>query len=395
MTLDILTHPDFSRDELSRYSRQLLLPEWGAAGQLAMRKAKVVIIGAGGLGCPAARYLAASGLGRLHLIDDDTVSLTNLHRQLLFYPEDVDRPKAQVAAERLGTQFPTCEVTAKVARVAPESIAASLEGADVVIDATDNFASRYLINDACVRMKLPLCHASIGKFTGQASVFAPGGPCYRCLFPEPPPAGTVPSCDVAGVIGVLPGVMGLIQATEAIKLITGIGTPLIGKVLLYDSLAMGFPSFALAPVPDCPACGAGRLSTQPIPSQDIPASVRPDLTIATIDAARLATSVEQGAVLVDVREPEEQAIVALTFGSAASISLPASTLTASPQRRDHPALSALARHSTDTPLIVVCKTGVRARKAARVLGDAGFADVRVLAGGITAYQLHQGREPIY
>lgn len=393
MTIDILTHPDFSRAELSRYSRQMLLPEWGVVGQLAMREAKVVIIGVGGLGCPAARYLAASGLGRLHLIDDDVVSLTNLHRQLLFYPGDVNKPKSQVAAERLGEQFPTCEVTATVARVGPDSITELMAEADVVIDATDNFTSRYLINDACVRMKIPLCHASIGKFTGQASVFAPGGPCYRCLFPEPPPAGTVPSCDVAGVIGVLPGVMGLIQATEAIKLITGIGTPLVGKVLLYDSLAMGFPSFALAPVPDCPACGAGRLPSSSTASAAEAGTGNASLSVATIDAAKLSTSLDQGAVLVDVREPEEQAMVSLTFASTPTISLPSSTLI--PSRRNDPALSALAHHPTDTPLIVVCKTGARARKAARILGDAGFADVRVLAGGITAYQLYQGREPIY
>lgn len=369
MKVTLTTHPEFNREELSRYSRQLLMPEWGAAGQAAVRRAKVVIIGVGGLGCPAARYLAASGIGRLHLIDDDVVSASNLHRQLLFSPADVGQPKAAVAAARLSEQFPSCQLSFTVGKAEVDTIEALIADADVVVDGTDNFASRYLINDACQRQEVPLCHASIGKFQGQASVFLPGGPCYRCVFPESPPSGAVPNCDVAGVIGVLPGTMALIQATEALKLIAGVGQSLAGRVLLYDSMAMSFHTFQLHRQDDCPGCGDRRptITTAQANEQVRTPSLERVKEVAPQDLAKLPSH----AVLVDVREPAERQLVALE----PSLALPLPLLLqgeslAVPQ---------------DQPVVLLCKSGVRAKRAAAALQERGYRNVMVLAGGILAY----------
>lgn len=377
----LTTHPDFSRDELSRYSRQLLMPEWGPKGQKAVAAAKVVIIGVGGLGCPAARYLAAAGVGELLLVDDDEVSASNLHRQLLFYPADVGKPKAAVAAARLGEQFPGCRLTAIAARAEPATIAELVTGAQVVIDATDNFSSRYLINDACVAAGVPLCHASIGKFSGQASVFLPSGPCYRCLFPKPPPADAVANCDVAGVIGVLPGTMALIQATEALKLITGSGQPLAGRVLLYDSMAMSFQSFALSPQPDCPACAtAASPCPKPVQAsltetrQAEPALADPSSSVKMneITPSQLRSRSDD-VLIIDVRESAERQLIALE--PCLAIPLPellsGQRLSELPQRR---------------PIAVLCKTGTRAITAARYLYGQGFTEVLVVKGGIVAFE---------
>lgn len=362
----LTSHPDFSRDELSRYSRQLLMPEWGPKGQKAVAAAKVVIIGVGGLGCPAARYLAAAGVGELVLVDDDKVSASNLHRQLLFYPADVGKPKAAVAAARLGEQFPGCRLTPVAARAEAATIAELVAGAQVVIDATDNFASRYLINDACVAAGVALCHASIGKFSGQASVFLPSGPCYRCLFPKPPPADAVANCDVAGVIGVLPGTMALIQATEALKLITGSGQPLAGRVLLYDSMAMSFQSFTLSPQPDCPAC-ATAAPPRPKPALAEPSSF---VKVNEITPAQLASRSDD-ILIIDVREPAERQLIALEPCLAIPL----------PELLSGQRLSELPRHR---PIAVLCKTGARATKAARYLHAQGFAELLVVKGGIVA-----------
>lgn len=376
----LTSDPSFTPSELGRYSRQMLLPQWGLQGQKKVKQAKVVIIGMGGLGCPAARYLAASGIGHLHLVDDDLVSASNLHRQVLYYPEDVGKPKVHAAALRLSQQFPDVKVSTTMSRACGASLPSLLAGAAVVVDGTDNFASRYLINDACVAAKVPLCHASIGRFSGQASVFAPGGPCYRCLFPEPPPKGAVPNCDVAGVIGVLPGTMAIIQATEALKLITGIGKSLQGTLLLYDSLQMSFQSFALKADPECSGChgkAAADADQQPAP-QPVEVEQQPLTQLTPTELAALPADTVQ---LLDVREPAERQIIALE----PCTSIPLAQLFA--QQR-HPQLQREGR------IVVLCKSGLRAQAAAEQLTLWGYSDVAVLAGGLSAYHLWQTSTPL-
>ncbi len=245
-----------SPDELLRYSRHTLLPEFGVEGQSRLRAGKVLIVGVGGLGSPASLYLAAAGVGTIGLVDFDAVDVTNLQRQVLYGTSDIGRPKLEVAASRLRdiNPFVTIEIHAEALSVT--NARQIIRDYDVVLDGTDNFATRYLVNDACVMERRPNVYGSVFRFEGQAAVFsAPGGPCYRCLHPEPPPAGLIPNCAEGGVLGVLPGVIGTIQATEAIKLLTGIGEPLVGKLLLYDALRMRFRQITLPRDPECPVCG--------------------------------------------------------------------------------------------------------------------------------------------
>jgi molybdopterin/thiamine biosynthesis adenylyltransferase len=249
--------PSFSEEQVLRYSRHIILPQIGAAGQRKLLDSKILCIGAGGLGSPAAMYLAAAGVGTLGILDFDRVDLTNLQRQLLHDNDDVGRPKVDSAAERITGINPDVNVIKHNTILTSDNAFDILGGYDVIVDGTDNFPVRYLVNDATQMLGKPLAYASIFQFDGQASVFLPGPetPCYRCLFPQPPPPGAVPSCSEAGVFGVLPGIVGSIQAVEAIKLVTGIGDPLVGRLLLFDALAMEFTTVKLRWDPECPVCG--------------------------------------------------------------------------------------------------------------------------------------------
>jgi molybdopterin/thiamine biosynthesis adenylyltransferase len=271
--------PSFSEDQVLRYSRHIILPKIGAAGQRKLLDAKVLCIGAGGLGSPAAMYLAAAGVGTLGIVDFDRVDLTNLQRQLLHDTSDVGRPKVDSAAERIGDINPEVDVVKHNVVLSSDNAFDILGQYDIVVDGSDNFPVRYLVNDATQMLGKPLVYGSIFQFDGQATVFLPGPetPCYRCLFPEPPPPGTVPSCAEGGVFGVLPGIIGSIQAVEAIKLITGIGEPLVGRLLLFDALAMDFTSVNLRWDPNCTVCGKTPTVTELI-DYDAFCGLRPDQT---------------------------------------------------------------------------------------------------------------------
>ena len=248
--------PPLRPDQFERYRRHLSLPELGLAGQQRLLGSKVLLIGAGGLGCPLAQYLAAAGVGVLGLVDDDVVDVSNLQRQVLYSTADVGRPKVEVALERVAALNPEVVLTPYPVRLCSENALDIFEGYDVIVDGTDNFPTRYLSNDACVLLGKPNVYGSIFRFEGQASVFdSRVGPCYRCLYPEPPPPGSVPSCAEGGVLGVLPGIIAMIQATETIKLLTGLGSSLVGRLLLFDALSMEWNEFRLRKDPDCPVCG--------------------------------------------------------------------------------------------------------------------------------------------
>jgi adenylyltransferase/sulfurtransferase len=250
--------PPLRPEQYERYRRHLSLPEFGLEGQQRLLASSVLLIGAGGLGCPLAQYLAAAGLGRIGLVDFDVVDVSNLQRQVLYGTADVGRPKVEVARERIRAQNPDVDVVTFRERVTSDNALELFRGFDVIIDGTDNFPTRYLSNDACVLLGKPTVYGAILRFEGQASTFdARRGPCYRCLFPEPPPPGSVPSCAEGGVLGVLPGIVALIQATETLKLVTGIGEPLIGRLLTYDALEMEFRELRLSRDPFCPMCGPG------------------------------------------------------------------------------------------------------------------------------------------
>lgn len=253
------TSHSFSPDERERYSRQFVLAGFGAEAQAKLKEASILVVGAGGLGCPALLYLAAAGVGRLVVIDPDVVGLSNLHRQVLFNTEDVGQSKAPIAAARVAALNPLIKIEAIVGRLSRANALELVGSVDLVVDGSDNFATRYLVNDACVMTGRPFVYGALQGFQGQLSVFNwRGGPTYRCLFPEPPAAGAAPNCAEAGVLGVLPGVIGLLQATEAIKLLLGIGVPLTGRLLQFDALGMRFRETRLAPDPDCPVCAPDR-----------------------------------------------------------------------------------------------------------------------------------------
>jgi molybdopterin/thiamine biosynthesis adenylyltransferase len=282
----------FTQEQVLRYSRHIILPKIGAAGQRKLLDAKVLCIGAGGLGSPVAMYLAAAGVGRLGLVDFDTVDLTNLQRQLLHDNDDVGRPKVDSAAERLAGINPDVDLVKHQVLLSSENAFEILGQYDVVVDGTDNFPVRYLVNDATQMLGKPLVYGSIFQFDGQASVFLPGkgNPCYRCLFPQPPPPGTVPSCAEGGVFGVLPGIIGSIQAVEAIKLITGIGEPLVGRLLLFDALDMDFTTVKLRWDPECPVCGEHPTVTELIDYEQF--CGLPSRSSATEPESAVATGVE-------------------------------------------------------------------------------------------------------
>jgi adenylyltransferase/sulfurtransferase len=364
------------RRDLRRYSRHLLIPEVGLAGQERLARARVLVIGAGGLGAPVLQYLAAAGVGRIGVVDDDTVDLTNLQRQVIYAESDVGRPKVTVAAERLFALNPQVAVDPYPLRFAAANARELVRLYDVVVDATDTFGARYLINDACRLEGKPDVYGSIFRFDGQVSVFAPGGPCYRCVFPEPPPAGSVPTCAEGGVLGVLAGMVGTWQASEALKLLLGIGSTLTGRLILLDALAARVREIALEVDPACPLHGDRPsifdVAAEPPASEPLlpPAGVLP-LAAAGLDAFLLA---HPAALVLDVREPHEAALGA----APQSVHVPAGSLEARMHELDS------ARE-----YVVACRVGAKSRWAAARLHDAGFRRLRHLDGGLLAYAAAQ------
>jgi adenylyltransferase/sulfurtransferase len=363
-----------SGEQQLRYSRHLLLPEIGIAGQERMRAARVLIVGAGGLGSPAALYLAAAGVGKIGLVDNDRVDLSNLQRQILFSTADVGAAKVAAARERLLVLDPGLDIVAHEVELRAANAAQLLDGYDIVIDGSDRLATRYLVNDACVLGRKPLVSAAIHRFEGQALTYVPGqGPCYRCLFSDSS-EGIVPNCAEAGVLGVLPGVMGCIQATEAIKLMTGTGIPLIGRLLTYDALEMRFREFRFARRPDCAVCGATPTITV---LQDAPAVCASDDIpgLVTYTPDRLQQRLHAGGavppLLVDVRELHEFVAGHLP----ASIHLPMSELEAR-----------IGELPPDRELVFICRSGARSLRASQIAAARGRARLGHLEGGLMAWQ---------
>jgi molybdopterin/thiamine biosynthesis adenylyltransferase/rhodanese-related sulfurtransferase/molybdopterin converting factor small subunit len=368
--------PDLTNEEIKRYSRHLIMPEVGVEGQRKLKAASVLCIGAGGLGSPVAMYLTAAGVGRLGIVDFDTVDFSNLQRQILHGTPDVGRPKLASARERLQALNPNVNIETYETALSSQNALQLFAPYDVIVDGTDNFPTRYLVNDACVLTGKPNAYGSIFRFEGQASVFATKqGPCYRCLYPEPPPPGLVPSCAEGGVLGVLPGMIGVIQATETVKLILGIGEPLIGRFLIYDALRMRMRELKLRKDPDCPVCGTHPTVTKLIdyeqfcgitPSAPEPAAVN---NATEITAVELKQRLDRGERLriVDVREPNEYQINRIPGSEL----IPLGDV---PKR--------YGELNPDEELIVHCKSGVRSAKAADFLRSVGFKRVLNLKGGI-------------
>src|ERR1700693_4613028 len=366
-----------SKDEILRYSRHLIVPEVGMEGQLKLKSAKVLLIGTGGLGAPLGLYLAAAGVGRIGLVDFDVVDFTNLQRQVIHGTKDVGRKKLDSAAETMLDINPFVEIDRFETALSSENALEILKDYDIVVDGTDNFPTRYLVNDACVLLGKPNVYGSIFRFEGQATVFAyEGGPCYRCLYPEPPPPGLVPSCAEGGVLGILPGTIGLIQATETVKLILGIGEPLVGRLLLYDALAMRFRELKLRRNPECPVCGDHPTIRELIDYQQfcgIPNQPHePVAAEGDIDPVEVKAKIDRGDpfVLIDVREPHEYQICKIPYAKL----IPLGDL---PKRVN-------AIDSADE-IVAHCKSGVRSAKAVDFLKQAGFRKVRNMKGGILAW----------
>jgi adenylyltransferase/sulfurtransferase len=369
-----------SADDLTRYSRHLILPEVSAAGQRRIRAARVLCIGTGGLGAPAALYLAAAGVGTIGLVDFDRVDLSNLQRQILYGTDDVGRKKLEAASARIRDTNPGVEVVLHECRFSSENAQGILAPYDLVIDGSDNFPTRYLSNDVCVFARKPNIYGSVFRFEGQASVFAPhlGGPCYRCLFPEPPPPGAAPSCAEAGVLGVLPGIVGLIQATEAIKLIIGAGEALVGRLLHFDALKMKFREFNLRRDPQCPVCGENPTIFAPIDYEQFcgarnffdaeePADSVPSISV--VELKRKMDSREP-LTLVDVREPYEYEIARIEGSKLIPLGELETRLDEIPRER---------------MIVMQCHSGMRSERGAQLLQQAGFENVYNLAGGIEAW----------
>ena len=364
-----------SQEEILRYSRHLIMPEVGMDGQLKLKAASVLLVGTGGLGAPLGMYLAAAGIGRIGLVDFDVVDHTNLHRQVIHGTKDVGRPKIDSAIDRMRDINPNVKLDRHEVALMSDNALDIMRGYDLVIDGTDNFPTRYLVNDACVLLGIPNVYGSIFRFEGQATVFAyEGGPCYRCLYPEPPPPGLVPSCAEGGVLGILPGVVGLIQATEAVKLILGVGEPLVGRLLLYDALAMRFRELKLRRDPACPVCGDHPTVTKLIDYQEfcgIPQH-EPAVPEGDIDVVELKSKMDRGDrfTLIDVREPHEYQICRIP----GSHLIPLGDLAKRVNEIDSAA-----------DVVVHCKSGVRSAKAVDFLKQAGFRKARNLKGGILAW----------
>ncbi|MCC7054374.1 MAG: molybdopterin-synthase adenylyltransferase MoeB [Gemmatimonadaceae bacterium] len=367
--------PALSADERQRYARHLSLPGIGTDGQRRLKSARVLLVGAGGLGSPTALYLAAAGVGTIGLVDGDVVDVTNLQRQVLHGTKDVGRPKLDSARDRLHDLNPHVQVTLYREWLTAANALEVMRRWDIVIDGTDNFATRYLVNDACVLLGIPNVHGSVFQFDGQASVFAtPHGPCYRCLYPEPPPPGMVQNCAEGGVFGVLPGLIGTIQAVETIKLITGVGETLAGRLLMIDALTMQFRTVEFSRDPACPACGTRTIDRLidydrfcGTPAIGSTTGAVPEITPAEL-AARLARG--DAIDLVDVREPREVAVSQI----AGARHIPLRTL-------------ADAAHTLDASreIVLVCRSGMRSSEGVRTLQAAGFSRLSSLAGGMVRW----------
>jgi molybdopterin/thiamine biosynthesis adenylyltransferase/rhodanese-related sulfurtransferase len=385
-----VTEARLSNEEIQRYSRHLIMPEVGMAGQRKLKAASVLLIGAGGLGSPLAMYLAAAGIGRIGLVDYDTVSYSNLQRQVIHGTSDVGRPKLDSARDRIKEINPFVQVDTFDVPLTSANALDILAPYDVIIDGTDNFPTRYLTNDACVLLGKPNVYGSIFRFEGQASVFyAEEGPCYRCLFPEPPPPGLVPSCAEGGVLGVLPGTIGAIQATETIKLILGAGEPLIGRLMIYDALAMTFDEVRLRKDPKCPVCGENPTVTELIDYEQfcgVPAHDH-SLYTAGMDESMLASIPQMspselqkrlGAgehpLILDVREPHEWEISNLDHLGAVLM----------PQGQ---VLERMGELDTAQEIVVQCRTGVRSAAIVHLLQQHGFSKLHNLDGGINRWAL--------
>jgi len=366
---------DLSDEELTRYSRHLIVPEVTVEGQKRLKAARVLCIGAGGLGSPAALYLAAAGVGKIGLVDFDDVDLSNLQRQILHGTKDIGRKKLHSARDRLGDANPNIGIELHDCRFMSENAANLIARYDIVIDGSDNFPTRYLSNDVCVFARKPNIYGSVFRFDGQSAVFAPhlGGPCYRCLFPDPPAAGSIPSCAEAGVLGVLPGIIGMVQAIETIKLILGIGEPLIGRLLHFDALKMKFREFNVRRDPHCCVCGEKPTITEPIDYEAFCRSgtvTNEEITTISVYELKRKIDNDDSFVIVDVREPFEHDIAQIEGSKL----IPLGEL---PARLDE-----LGR---EEEIVLVCKSGARSAQAVELLRAAGFARPCNLAGGIDAW----------
>ena len=381
MTLPPLVEPaaDLTVDEVKRYSRHLIIPDVGMTGQKRLKNAKVLCVGAGGLGSPALLYLAAAGVGTLGVIDFDVVDESNLQRQIIHGQSDVGRPKALSARDSIKEVNPYVDVVVQAEALTNDNVMEIFSGYDLIVDGTDNFATRYMVNDACVLLGKPYVWGSIYRFDGQASVFwAEYGPCYRCLYPEPPPPGMVPSCAEGGVLGVLCASIGSIQVNEAIKLLIGIGEPLVGRLMVYDALEMSYRSLNIKKDPDCPICGKNPTITELIDYDAFCGVVSADAQEAaagsTITAAELKEMLDRkdDIFLIDVREPNEYEIV----------SIPGSVLIPKEQFLNGSALEQLPQ---DRRIILHCKSGARSAECLAVVKNAGFSDAVHLGGGVLSW----------
>jgi molybdopterin/thiamine biosynthesis adenylyltransferase/rhodanese-related sulfurtransferase len=366
-----------SNEEILRYSRHLIMPEVGMEGQLKLKRARVLLVGTGGLGAPLGLYLAAAGVGTLGILDFDKVDFTNLQRQVAFGTSDVGRPKIEAAAERLGNLNPDIQITSYETQLTSENALEIFRDYDIIVDGTDNFPTRYLVNDACVLLGKPNVYGSIFRFEGQASIFGyPDGPCYRCLYPEPPPPGLVPSCAEGGVLGVLPGIIGSIQAMETLKLILKTGEPLVGRLLLFDALGMKFRELKLRKNSDCPVCGTNPSITKLIDyaefcgirGEEAPA---PQTTVPGITPRELKGRLDRGddIYVLDVREPHEYQIC-----NIGGHLIPLGDLSRRVNELDS------ARE-----IVAHCRSGKRSAEAAEFLRKAGFKKIWNLKGGILAW----------
>ncbi|MGD0739953.1 MAG: molybdopterin-synthase adenylyltransferase MoeB [Terracidiphilus sp.] len=375
--------PELTREELSRYARHLILPEVGAEGQQKLKAARVLCVGAGGLGSPLALYLAAAGVGTLGLVDFDVVDASNLQRQILHTTRDVGRKKLDSAEEKLAALNPAVHVVKHETMLSSANALDILKDYDIVADGTDNFPTRYLVNDACVLLGKLNVYGSVFRFEGQASVFATReGPCYRCLYPEPPPPGMVPSCAEGGVLGILPGLIGIIQATEVIKLVLGKGEPLVGRLLLVDALSMRFRELKLKKNPECPVCGAHPTVTALIDYQQF-CGVKPEVNPEIGQETNLKNGIPQITVqelkqrrdagedlfVLDVREPYEYQIA-----NIGGTLIPQNEV---PQR--------LPEIDRNREIVVQCRSGGRSQRVAEFLAQQGYPNVKNLAGGILAW----------
>lgn len=357
----------FTRSELQRYSRHLILPEVGEEGQARLKAARVLLVGAGGLGSPVSLYLAAAGVGRIGIVDFDDVDISNLQRQIIYSADDAGSSKVKSAATRLRGLNPEIEVVEHAVQLSATNALDLIGRYDLVVDGSDNFGTRYLVNDACVMLGKPNVHGAIYRFDGQVSIFASGnGPCYRCLYPSPPPAEAVPNCAEGGVLGVLAGVIGTIQATEALKVVLQIGDPLVGRLLIYDALHMYFDVLKIERTPECPMCGS-----------DPSIKVLQDVAVMCVASPDMAPQVVLGkmknseALLLDVRTREEHALCAIAGAKLIPLHELAERM---PELKDQ-----------EQEIIVYCKSGMRSAKACEMLSAAGFRNVHNMAGGITRW----------